>query len=121
MSDFHAHLDRFALNEAGLRSFLSHHGPVGAELARIAIRVESRAKENATGRPGPNVITGRLRGSITWEPGEDERGAYVDIGTNVEYARRLELGFVGTDSLGRTYNQPPYPFLVPALNEVAVG
>jgi len=36
------------------------------------------------------------------------------VGTNVEYARRLELGFVGTDSLGRNYNQKPRPHLIPA-------
>jgi hypothetical protein len=30
------------------------------------------------------------------------------------YSRRLELGFSGTDSAGRHYNQPPYPYLRPA-------
>jgi hypothetical protein len=38
----------------------------------------------------------------------------VLVGTNVEYARRLELGFAGTDALGRTYNQPARPYLRPA-------
>lgn len=54
------------------------------------------------------VLTGRLRSSIqpitnlsSWEPGEP-----IVIGTNVEYARRIEYGFVGQDSLGRHYNQP---------------
>lgn len=31
----------------------------------------------------------------------------VRVGTDLVYARRLEYGFSGTDSLGRTYNQPP--------------
>lgn len=31
------------------------------------------------------------------------------------YARRLEHGFVGTDSLGRTYNQSGYGFVARAL------
>jgi hypothetical protein len=30
------------------------------------------------------------------------------------YARRLELGFIGTDSLGRHYHQPPFPYMRPA-------
>lgn len=32
--------------------------------------------------------------------------AEVLVGSNVEYGPRLELGFTGTDSLGRSYHQP---------------
>ena len=32
--------------------------------------------------------------------------------------RRIELGFSGTDSLGRLFNQRPYPFLQPAVRRV---
>lgn len=32
-------------------------------------------------------------------------GDRINIGTNVVYARRIEYGFVGADSLGRVYNQ----------------
>jgi hypothetical protein len=35
----------------------------------------------------------------------------VNFGSNVVYAARYELGFTGTDSLGRSYNQAPRPFL----------
>ena len=31
------------------------------------------------------------------------------------YSRRIELGFTGTDSLGRMYDQPPFPYLHPGL------
>lgn len=34
-----------------------------------------------------------------------------------EYGLRLELGFVGQDKLGRTYNQAPRPHFVPAIEE----
>lgn len=34
-------------------------------------------------------------------------GDRVLLSYTMKYARRLEYGFVGTDSLGRTYNQPP--------------
>ncbi|OJU69055.1 MAG: hypothetical protein BGO05_16710 [Rhizobiales bacterium 63-7] len=34
-------------------------------------------------------------------------GDRITAAYTMEYARRLEFGFVGTDALGRTYNQPP--------------
>jgi len=39
------------------------------------------------------------------------------VGTNLEYARRLELGFVGIDAKGRKYDQAPRPYLRPALEK----
>ena len=59
------------------------------------------------------VDTSRLRTSITNEV-EETVGR---VGSNVEYARRIEMGFVGTDALGRTYNQAPKPYLRPALEK----
>jgi len=41
----------------------------------------------------------------------------VIICTGEPYAKRIERGFVGRDSLGRRYNQPAQPYLRPALNE----
>jgi len=67
--------------------------------------VEGDAKDNCP------VVTTRLRGSITHEV----EGPVGRVGSNVEYARRVELGFVGTDSLGRKYNQKPNPYLRKAL------
>lgn len=95
-----------------------------------ALLVQNRAKENAP------FITGNLRRSVhigghsgeselaASETGTDIGGnksdrdhAEVLVGTNVEYARRIEYGFSGTDSLGRSYNQPPQPYLRPAMDE----
>ena len=53
------------------------------------------------------VLTGNLRasiGSIT-PLGSYKPGQGITIGTNVEYARRIEYGFVGVDKLGRRYDQ----------------
>jgi len=36
------------------------------------------------------------------------------------YAARIELGFRGTDSIGRSYNQPPYPYFYKGI-ETAIG
>ena len=71
-------------------------------------RVETAAKQNAldyfanpTGTLS-RAITGFVRSP--WE-------GVVGVGQQVPYARRRELGFVGTDSLGRTYNDPAYLYL----------
>jgi phage gpG-like protein len=97
-------LEAFRWNLTGLETLL--RVGIMPNLIKRAIQVEAAAKRNASGRPGPNVITGRLRGSITWRPGMDELSPYVDIGTNVFYAPFVELG---------TSRAPAYPFLRPAL------
>lgn len=40
------------------------------------------------------------------------------VGTNMPQGPRLEYGFVGTDSAGRTYNQRPQPHFRPNLKFV---
>ncbi len=65
----------------------------------------------------PHVLTGRLRQSIAWEVVAGENEVVGRVGTNVVYARRLELGFVGTDKAGRNINQEPRPYLRPSLEE----
>lgn len=51
------------------------------------------------------------------QPVVREHGAEVFVGTNVEYARRIEYGFQGADSLGRNYSQAAQPYLRPAVDE----
>lgn len=53
------------------------------------------------------IKTGALRDSLIVE--EASNGTI--IGYTVPYARRVNYGFVGTDSLGRKYNQPGQHFL----------
>lgn len=81
-----------------------------AELGRGMIRA------NATGRPGPNVITGKYRSSWETVTRHIAVGAQVTIGTNAPQGRRLEFGFWDmTDSIGRHFFQPPYPHVGPAV------
>lgn len=62
--------------------------------------------------------TGTLRRSIHMETVEkSKRNVKVKVGTDVPYARRIEYGFTGEDSLGRTFNQPAQPYLRPSLDE----
>lgn len=75
----------------------------------------ARIRGNASGRPGPNVVTGAYRNSWRPEMTALPYGAQCTIGTDLPYGRRLEFGFTGTDSLGRSYAQPPFPHVQPAL------
>lgn len=79
--------------------------------AEGALLFETAAKENAP------VVSGDLKKSITTThtlntPEKQERM----IEPKVPYGRRIEMGFVGADSLGRVYNQPPRPYMRPAFD-----
>jgi phage gpG-like protein len=110
--------------------FRSPNAGVGRDLARRAINVETQAKINASGRPGPNVQTGRLRASITWALGEDAISMYARIGTDVEYAAYVERGHPNTahvypkrgGGFGYVSDRPTqaYPFLSTALPAAAL-
>lgn len=67
--------------------------------------------------PGPNVATGNYRRSIQLTPTREGGNPVAYVHTNSAQARRLEYGFRGTDSLGRRYNQPPYPHFQPAADK----
>lgn len=92
---------RVSLDHAAIeRLFTSESGPVGRDLTRRTIKVESAAKRLCP------VDTGRLRSSISHEMTADGKGLVGFVGTNVEYAIFQELG---------TRFQRGTPFLRPAL------
>lgn len=91
-------------------------------ISMAALAIERQAKLNAnTGThkrgqghnpgtgPGPNVVTGTLRRSITTEIRYGFGSYIATIGPTVEYARAVELGNPRWKSGVR------YPFLVPAV------
>jgi len=112
-------------------------------LQRAGFAIQTQAKDNLRALvyhapvKGHYKRTGRLLSSISvnWSGSEMPRGKVgpkaksedgvgqpsgpmrlvVVVGTNVEYARRIEHGFVGVDSLGRHYNQEGRPYLYPAF------
>lgn len=63
---------------------------------------------SGTMRRSHQVTAARLVGPGMWS---------ASVGPTVIYARRFELGFVGTDSLGRRYDQRGRPYFKPAVNE----
>lgn len=92
-----------------------------AGVVEVVSEVERLAKQNASGRPGPNVVTGTLRRGIAQTPATPWglMGWQAKIRPTVIYSRRIELGFHGADSRGRHYDQPAYPYFTPAWNTVA--
>jgi hypothetical protein len=77
---------------------------------------QTRVRAAASGRPGPRAITGDYRRSITLEMTVIGGNVAAVIGTVAPQGRRLEYGYVGPDSLGRTFSQPPYPHFGPPLD-----
>jgi hypothetical protein len=100
----------FNLDEGALDGFLTDRGgPIGLWLEAAVIRVESQAKVNASGRPGPRVRTGRLRSGIFPSVGLDQRGLVGRVTSPVFYSGYVETG---------TTRSRPYPYLRPALSAV---
>lgn len=89
-----------------------------AVVRKWGLLLKTKVMGRASGRPGPRVVTGDYRRSITVDFGKQSGAHTAVVGTNKPQGRRLEYGFVGTDSLGRTYNQPPFPHFNPAATEV---
>jgi len=121
---------------ATLYTMVAHEEEVTRKAVRdLAVRLTNYAKREASGPArvgiprrnrkgelipyragGPGVVSGTLRRSILPRR-EGRAGAYswfVEVAPGTPYSRRLELGFYGTDSLGRRYQQPPYPYMKPA-------
>lgn len=95
---------------------------VGAEAFGVTRKwgmiLQSRIQARAQGRPGPRRRTGDYLRSWSTITTSSFAGPRSEVGTNAPQARRLEHGFVGTDAIGRRYNQPPYPHVRPALDTV---
>lgn len=102
-----------------LESAADQTGPaIQRRMRHVGASGVARIRANASGRPGPNVITGQYRASWRSETRAIPYGAECTIGTTAPQGRRLEFGFVGPDSLGRVYNQPPFPHVQPAIGHI---
>lgn len=94
--------------EAEVSRLVSFHGQI----------LNTLIKAKASGRPGPNAPTGDYRRSWTHQVSKSGPTTTSVNGTNAPQGRRLEFGFVGMDSLGRVYDQPPFPHVGPAFDEI---
>lgn len=98
-------------------------GPeTGRTVQQQARLLRALIMEHASGRPGPNVITGAYRSSWHVEAFPVPNGGGAEVGTTAPQGRRLEYGFYDmTDSLGRHFFQPPFPHVEPAVHELSEG
>lgn len=98
---------------------------VGPEVNRTvqqqARLLRAMIRWNASGRPGPNIISGDYFDS--WGPAQPfavPDGGGATLGTTQPYGRRLEFGFWDmTDRIGRHFFQPPYAHVQPAVTELS--
>ena len=106
------------LSKFAALSRLSQPAQLDLGVRKASLLLLGRIKGRASGRPGPRVITGNYRRSwnVLRVSVHGSKVAY-SVGTNSPQGRRLEFGFDGTDALGRTYSQPPYAHVEPALAE----
>lgn len=113
-----AFTDPAALAAALERGAAQTQAAMYAVMRHRAQALVEQVQHNASGRPGPRVITGAYRAS--WRADVQGAGPVVvaEVGTSAAQARRLEFGFVGADSIGRHYAQPPFPHLGPAVDQV---
>ncbi|MFG3337005.1 hypothetical protein ACGFZZ_33925 [Streptomyces tendae] len=101
---------------AAMAAAAARVGPATEQAVRHeALLLQHLIQAAASGRPGPNVITGQYRASWQTQVFPHGNGATAIVGTFAPQGRRLELGFYGADSLGRVYAQPPFPHVAPAL------
>jgi hypothetical protein len=107
---------------AAMETAAARVGPaVSLAVRHEAMVLQALIQAGASGRPGPNVITGRYRASWQTQVVPRRHGAIATVGTFAPQGRRLELGFYGADSLGRVYAQPPFPHVAPALLQLQPG
>lgn len=99
--------------QAAMDAMLARVQAAAAGIANdAALVVEAAAKQRTP------VQGGTLRRSYETEPGGSLGDVYARVGPTMVYARRVELGFHGADSLGRVYDQQPRPYLKPAIEQV---
>lgn len=81
-------------------------------------RLRAALIAHSSGRPGPRIVTGEYNSNYVVEVADG--GMAVEAGNTSPQSDRLEYGFVGVDSAGRHYHQPPYPHFRPTLEEVKI-
>lgn len=77
---------------------------------RVPVKTGNLARSVVVDNKPPQIIDGLATGDFTLGVANIKPGETIYIGWQAKYARRQNYGFVGTDSLGRTYNTSGYGF-----------
>jgi len=96
-------IESWVTGDAAVVASLKAKGPqivaaVRASIQKSALRVQRLAREKVNGEV-LNVRTGTLRRSINSAMDGDDTNIVGVVSTNVKYARRLEYGFHGTETV----------------------
>lgn len=99
------------LTHERVKAVTRHHGAL----------LKMKLIAHSSGRPGPRRNTGEYQLHF-WVDyvGTNQWQARIRAGNTEPYSDRLEWGFIGYDSLGRYYNQRPFPHFRPAMAEFQV-
>jgi hypothetical protein len=82
-------------------------------VVRMGTATLAQLKLHASGRPGPRRVTGDYTRQMNMQADHGDDGVEVTIGGSGVQGPRLEYGFIGQDSLGRSYNQRPFRHYAP--------
>jgi hypothetical protein len=92
-------------------------GPVGRDIQRRGLRVTARMKQNASGRPGPNIRTGTLVSAISFlRFSVDIDGIHADIGPQAHRVTKRGWNYAGLLELGNEPHAGRFPFMERALD-----
>lgn len=102
------------------RTFKTLGGPIGVDIQRRGLRVTRQMKQNASGRPGPNVRTSNLYNAIGFlRFGVDSLGVFAHVGAqNHRMIRRGYNYALILEGLFPRGGAPPdghYPFMERSL------
>jgi len=77
---------------------------------RVPVKTGNLGRSVIVDTKPPTIKEGPFNAALTSGIAAIEPGDTVYLGWQAAYSRRQNFGFVGTDSLGRTYNQAGFGF-----------
>lgn len=77
---------------------------------RLPVKTGNLARSVVVDNKPPQIIEGLAKGDYSLGIAAIKPGDTIYVGWQAAYSRRMNYGFVGADSLGRTYNQAGYGF-----------
>lgn len=77
---------------------------------RVPVKTGNLGRSVVVDTKPPQIIEGLAKGDYSLGIAGIKPGDTIYIGYQAAYARRMNYGFVGADSLGRVYNQAGFGF-----------
>ncbi len=97
----------FRLSTQKVISYMQQNAPYRDGFLRASLVVLVNQEPPAPNKSQEDALGPYTEAYMQLQIANAVAGDRITASYTMEYARRLEFGFVGTDSLGRHYNQPP--------------